>query len=75
MPTEVKLFFISKPMELLRGLSSNHQIGSEWEVFDPFWAAAPEVQMTYDSTQGDFLRFSFSVFRPPLASNQAHRPQ
>ena len=28
-------------------------------------AAAPEGQMTYDSTQGNFLRFLFSVFRPP----------
>ena len=25
----------------------------------PFWAAAPEGQMTYDSTQGDFLRFPY----------------
>ena len=30
-----------------------------------FWAAAPEGQMTYDSTQDDFLRFPNSV-RPPL---------
>ena len=29
--------------------------------------------MTYDSTQGDFLRFPFSV-PPPLASNQTHGP-
>ena len=27
-----------------------------------FWAAAPEGQMTYDSTQDDFLRFP----SPPL---------
>ena len=33
-------------------------------LFPSFWAAAPEGQMTYDSTQDDFLRFP-SV-RPPL---------
>ena len=30
--------------------------------FFPFWAAAPEGQMTYDSTQDDFFRFP----SPPL---------
>ena len=35
----------------------------DFRVLHCFWAAAPEGQMTYDSTQGDFLRFPFSV--PP----------
>ena len=33
-----------------------------------FWAAAPEGQMTYDSTQGDFLRFPGYV--PPSPGPQ-----
>ena len=39
--------------------------------FSSFWGAAPEGQMTYDSTQGDFLRFP--VYSPPSPRPQ-NRP-
>ena len=44
----------------------------------PFRAAAPEGQMTYDSTQGDFLRFpvfGFQYTPPPSLKSGISDPK
>ena len=47
-------------------------------LFFLFWAAAPEGQMTYDSTQGDFLgseRLDLRSGRPELGPDRFVGPE